>query len=88
MSDLISRDKLLEDIRDYQMDMSAKATAIRCIEGQKAVEERLRGKWLYNGSIKEWECSECHSSISLSDDRNAHPNFCPQCGVDMRKKVE
>lgn len=35
MADLISREKLLEDIRCYQMDMSAKATAIHCIEEQK-----------------------------------------------------
>ena len=48
----------------------------------------VRGKWLYNDFIKEWECSKCHSSISLSDDRNSHPNFCPNCGADMRKKVE
>lgn len=48
----------------------------------------VRGKWLYNDFIKEWECSNCHSSISLSDDRNSHPNFCPNCGADMRKKVE
>lgn len=35
MDDLISREKLLEDIRDYQMDVVAKATAIRCIKEQK-----------------------------------------------------
>lgn len=35
MSDLISREKLLEDIRDYQMDVKAKATAIHCIKEQK-----------------------------------------------------
>ena len=49
----------------------------------------VHGKWLYNGFVKEWECSECHSSISLSDDRNSHPNFCPRCGAKMDgKKVQ
>ena len=47
----------------------------------------VKGKWIYNDFIKEWECSNCHSSISLSDDRNSHPNYCPHCGADMRKKV-
>lgn len=37
MSDLISKEKLLKDIRDYQMDVVAKATAIRCIENQPKI---------------------------------------------------
>ena len=47
--------------------------------------EPVRGEWFYNGFNNEWECSHCHSYIALSDDRNAHPNFCPECGADMRK---
>ena len=65
---------------------------IGCSLGQKMddVKKKLNavpvvhGEWIYNDFIKEWECSNCHSSISLSDDRNSHPNYCPQCGAKMR----
>ena len=66
-----------EKLMDYLLDMET-VDAVPVVHG----------KWLYNGFVKEWECSECHSSISLSDDRNSHPNFCPNCGADMRKKVQ
>lgn len=44
----------------------------------------VRGKWLFDGFCGEWTCSNCKSQIALSDDRNAHPNFCLNCGADMR----
>lgn len=47
---------------------------------------KKRGEWIHNGLCGEWQCSECKCQISLSDDRNSHPNFCPNCGTDMRKK--
>lgn len=50
--------------------------------------EPVRGEWIYTPTYREYECSNCKSMINLSDDANAHLNFCPQCGADMRKKVE
>ena len=47
----------------------------------------VHGKWKFNHLYDEWECSECECLIALSDDENGHPNFCPNCGADMRKKV-
>lgn len=42
----------------------------------------VHGEWVYRyGSA--WECSNCKSMIHLSDDTNAHPNYCPQCGAKM-----
>lgn len=46
----------------------------------------VRGEWKFNHFYDEWECSECGCLIALSDDANGHPNFCPNCGADMRGK--
>ena len=95
MMDLISRSALIENFKksgivDSEDDAWVYSFAIAMIESTPIVDAVpvVHGKWLYNGFVKEWECSECHSSISLSDDRNSHPNFCPNCGADMRKKVQ
>ena len=95
MMDLISRSALIENFKksgivDSEDDAWVYSFAIAMIESTPTVDAVpvVHGKRLYNGFVKEWECSECHSSISLSDDRNSHPNFCPNCGADMRKKVQ
>lgn len=62
-----------------------KSSFRRMIEEQPTVEP-VRGKWVFNPTFNEYECSNCTSMISLSDDTNAHPNFCPECGADMRKE--
>lgn len=64
---------------------------LEIIDNQPTVEAVpvVHAKWIYNDFIKEWECSNCHSSASLSDDKNSHPNWCPQCGAKMDgKKVK
>lgn len=96
MDDLISRSALIKDLKKEEdecencMIMPSWHSALKILDEQPTVDAVpvVHGKWLYNGFVKEWECSECHSSISLSDDRNSHPNFCPNCGADMRKKVQ
>ena len=67
---------------------------LRKIEKQKEVAEvtvmalermLIHGEWTHTGYGGEWECSNCKSQMALSDDTNSHPNFCPNCGADMRK---
>ena len=102
MSDLISREKLKKEAESLRVTVMGlrsgkgilaeyakhyRESFLKMIDEQPTVEP-VRGKWFYNGFNNEWECSHCHSQIALSDDRNAHPNFCPECGADMRKKVE
>ena len=43
--------------------------------------EPKRGKWIHNGSQfkNRWICSECGYMYYLQK-----PNFCPNCGADMR----
>lgn len=48
----------------------------------------VRGEWILKSHLGEWECSNCKSMMVLSDDINGHPSFCPNCGADMRKKVQ
>ena len=99
MSDLISRSALIMRLNDYALqvapfrDMKSTWQYDAVQECIKAVEEQLtvepvRGEWIYTPTYREYECSNCKSMINLSDDANAHLNFCPQCGADMRKKVK
>ena len=88
MSDLISRSALIEDIKKQydMMKLYFPQSFISFLQAQPLVEP-VRGEWIYTPTYREYECSNCKSMINLSDDANAHLNFCPQCGADMRKKV-
>ena len=47
MSDLISREVLLEEIKRYQMDIVSKATAMKVIRNAPAVTDtNVGGKWI------------------------------------------
>ena len=88
MSDLISRSRLLEEIKRYQMDIVSKATAIKVINWQPPVEavQVVHGEWV-NEYINRYGhpchcCSVCGFHASHQD-----KNFCPECGADMRKKI-
>lgn len=56
------------------------------------VVERKRGEWVDN-CVRDWRCSECGGKIQkirkidgyCYDDK---PNYCPDCGTDMRKDGE
>lgn len=92
MNDLISRAALLREFETERHDNDLwHITGIKAfIENAPAVDAKpvVRGEWKFNHFYDEWECSQCGSLIALSDDENGHPNFCPECGADMRKKGE
>lgn len=53
------------------------------LEHAPTIEERKRGKWIpksESGCII--ECSMCGERMTVLGDEN--PNFCPNCGADMR----
>ena len=100
MSRLIDADALLERMREYANDdwnnslgglftdtVDTCIDFVECAETIEAVEV-VHGEWTHTGIDNEWECSHCKRQMELSDDTNGHPNFCPNCGADMRKGGE
>ena len=100
MSDLISREKLKKEAESLRVTVMGlrsgkgilaeyakhyRESFLRMIDEQPSAEP-VRGEWVFNPTFNEYECSNCKSMISLSDDENGHPNFCPECGADMRKE--
>ena len=48
--------------------------------------ERLKGKWIeYNTACHHYKCDQCNADYNTL---MLKPNFCPNCGVDMRKGAE
>lgn len=52
------------------------------------VVERKRGEWDKDSNMAfYWKCSECGAYLFWRHEEfmvNGNPNFCPNCGVDMR----
>ena len=101
MSDLINRSALIEALQKdreqicshifahvgYDDESALMMDLVQIISNQPTIEavEVVHGEWTRTGYCGEWECSNCKSQMELSDDTNGHPNFCPNCGADMRK---
>ena len=87
-NDLISREALKEKLSDanYQTYTHEYGDAIptewvmNAIDNAPTVEERPQGEWVeFEGGYR---CSNC-------DDIEVYtPNFCPNCGADMRGGTE
>ena len=98
MNDLISRSALIKrrrkvveyDEAGFSMDYFA--VSVEEINKAPTVEAKpvVRGEWVGN------VCSSCNlnwdeNMVNNADDWgyfNPMPNFCPNCGADMRKKVQ
>ena len=86
MSDLISKSALLEEMKRMQMDIVAKATAIKTINWQPTVEAKpvVHGRWI---GIEDDEMNDVSFVCSVCDLENEEKtDFCPNCGADMRGK--
>lgn len=103
MSDLISRSALMEKVNkietNFYFDQFGKynpvlktVKIINCIEDAPTVDAVpvVRGEWKrVTHSRGGHECSICKSyAPSYVSGREHISNFCPNCGADMRKKVE
>lgn len=72
----------------YRLFMSGGQVVPDTLQGRK-YEERPQGKWYKNGQsfitpnkFLSYCCSICHSD--LDEHIQIEPNFCPNCGADMR----
>lgn len=62
------------------------------VDEQPTVEERKKGRWLRYGEdgypnnedTVFWQCDQCLEQYTGRTKRI--PNFCPNCGADMRKE--
>ena len=90
MDDLINRKALLDSLEKeqeiYENNMSSPSfwTALSVIEHMQPVEAVpvVHGEWIGGKWYK--ECSVCSEVFTPT---TTLPNFCPNCGADMRKKV-
>ena len=49
-------------------------------------EGRPQGQWIIDKSFDGWaECNKCHYGLTIFEKA---PNYCPNCGADMRKEGE
>ena len=56
------------------------------------VRPNIKGKWIYKNDLKQFFCSECGFPSLTYDDVYIYsmdlPNFCEDCGADMRGDTE
>lgn len=92
MSDLISRKALIDILAKYKFGAIksesereyTKETVLNFVKEQPTVEAIpvVHGEWIGGKWYK--ECSVCSEVFTPT---TTLPNFCPNCGADMRKKV-
>lgn len=86
MSDLISREALIEEIKQRAgMWQKTAEKFISVIKEQQTVEAVpvVHGEWIaQNEGLTRFKCSVCNGK-----NHGGHEKFCPDCGADMRKKV-
>lgn len=97
MTEYIDRKTLIKAVEDLPncyngfSDTYDKACIIGLIEELPSVDvvERKKGKWI------DYKCSECGEPIPISKviyqgkviwERCQKPNYCPNCGADMREE--
>ena len=97
---LIDADALLNELgdiwnipKDWDGDIDETCeTAFDVIENAPTVEAKsvVHGKWVhgYNCSECGWSYMDYADADSYPASGNPLPNFCGNCGADMRKKVE
>lgn len=99
MSDLISRKALIEAIKDRQKCFwdseeidDEYCNVIILVNEQPTVEAKpvVHGEWIKTRLAMEYQCSNCQNVVYAEYTRSGYKlfNFCPECGSDMRKKVQ
>lgn len=80
--ELISREGVLRCLKAYNQHNIA-------IDELPIIESRPKGKWIKESDYKVmgdgymWNCSECGNRVYV-DSNGLFPNYCEDCGADMR----
>ena len=92
MSDLISRSALIDIFEERMQDDNVMCPIIKVLDVLEIVEEQptveakpvVKGEWLHHEGyfFTPNECSACGILQEFAT------SFCPNCGADMRKKVD
>ena len=97
MDDLISRQTAIDALMPIYKSASLRnrnvfSTARKCmvtIEELPSAQPKHKGEWIrnFNGDEWHWFCSNCKEEWYEEDlwmGGNDFPNFCPNCGRDLR----
>ena len=89
MNDLISRQAAIDAIKREIWDKHRAKDIIDTICNiPSAQPERKKGEWIYKNDLKQFFCNQCGEPSLTDDDVYIYdmpfPNFCPNCGADMR----
>lgn len=98
MSDLIDRQEAIDALQNNRFPGApyvdagiSIAIGVIC-DLPSAQPERKTGTWIYKNDLKQHFCSECGYPSLTHDDTYIYgmdlPNFCEDCGADMRGKKE
>ena len=93
MDDLISRKALIDYVKAWQIGCGVghdQKTFINAIVEQPTVEAKpvVYGEWKYSRKENIATCKNCSYEHYLGTYHQYATNFCPNCGSDMRKKVQ
>ena len=98
MSDTIDRQAAIDELIAMRKHIESRMSVIGCTAYEMAIEalrepERKKGKWgrNFDGNEWYWFCSNCKEEWHEEDlwmGGNDFPNFCPNCGADMRGEAD
>lgn len=91
MDDYINREEVFSEINFHESKggnvVANIRNAVRRLPAAD-VRENVRGRWLHKQNHEgEWICSLCTTDLAFVYGlESGLPNFCPNCGADMRGK--
>ena len=91
-NDFISRDYAVENMENYpwdtEHDKNAAIHLVRELVPAADVRPVVRAEWIVSdhGDYQLIECDQCHAQ--MWNHQSELPNYCYECGFDMRKVVE
>lgn len=72
------------DVCRYRTDPGSKDCVFK--HSSEDIRPVVRGRWIYKGFEKGYECSVCGSRCLLDRESDFFKSdFCPHCGADMRE---
>lgn len=84
---LIDADGLNEDLIHANIGRKSLEEFLKVLKNAPTIEAKpvVRGSWKteFTALLVVYRCSECNCATALGQ-----TNFCPNCGADMRKKVD